>query len=118
MKNSLRFGLFAALLASAGTASAEGLGGSPASMVHQHAIAVEEDYSFLRTPSDVERLVSQGKLVPVTATGDVTLAGVSFPYTRPEVKAFVTRFARDFHDSTGAQLTVTSLTRPEDLQPR
>jgi hypothetical protein len=120
MKNSLRkIGLGTALLVSAAAAvGAEGLAGSPASMVHQHAIAVKEDYTFLRTPLDVQRLVSEGKLVPVSPTTDLLLAGVSFPYARPEVQAFVGRFARDYHDSTGVPLTVTSLTRPAALQPR
>jgi hypothetical protein len=120
MKNSLRrIGLGTALLVSAATAAgAEGLAGSPASMVHQHAIAVKEEYTFLRTPLDVQRLVSDGKLVQVTPSADLVLAGVSFPYARPEVQAFVGRFARDYHDSTGVVLTVTSLTRPAALQPR
>lgn len=112
-------GLFAALVVSVPRpAGAEGLLGSPASMVHQHAVAVEEHYAFLRTPSDVARLVSTGELVAVAPDADVLLSGVSFPFARPEVRAFLTRFARDYHDSTGAAVTVTSLVRPAALQPR
>jgi hypothetical protein len=120
MQHSSRtFGLFTALFVCAAPgAGAEGLLGSPASMVHQHAVAVKEEYTFLRTPLEVRQLVAEGKLVPVTESEDVTLAGVSFPVTRPEVRAFIVRFARDYHDSTGVKLTVTSLTRPEALQPR
>lgn len=119
MKNSHRFGLVAALLAStAPAARAEGLGGSPSSMVRQHSVAVQEEYAFLRTPSDVQRLVAQGKLVSVVSDSLVTLSRVSFPYSRPEVQAFLTRMGRDFRDSTGGMLTVTSLTRPAALQPR
>lgn len=112
-------GLSCALLAAAvAPASATvGLAGSPASMVHQHAIAVEEHYAFLRTPADVQRLALDGELVAVEPGSDYSLSGVSFPFARPEVRAFVLRFARDYHDSTGVPLTVTSLTRPQALQP-
>lgn len=119
MKNSLRkTGLLAALLACSTTAGAEGLLGSPASMVHQHAVAVAEKYAFLRTPLDVARLAKDGELVEVTGDADLIMAGVSFPYARPEVRAFVRRFARDYHDSTGVAVTITSLTRPVALQPK
>jgi Family of unknown function (DUF5715) len=120
MKRSLGlFGLMTALMVSTvPAAGAEGLAGSPASMAHQHAVAVEEQYTFLRTPLDVQRLVSDGKLVQIASDADVVLAGVSFPYARPEVRAFLARYARDYRDSTGAALTVTSLTRPAALQPR
>lgn len=119
MNTSHRLGLVAALLASGATPlRAEGLGGSPASMVRQHSVAVQEEYTFLRTPLDVQRLVTQGKLVPIASDSLVTLAGVSFPYGRPEVQSFLTRMGRDFRDSTGGMLTVTSLTRPALLQPR
>lgn len=111
-------GLMGALLASAGVAHAEGLGGSPASMVRQHDVAVSENYAFLRTPLDVARLAKDGKLVEVTPDSALALAGVSFPYARPEVLAFVRRLARDYRDSTGQSLTITSLTRPAALQPR
>lgn len=113
-----RFGWLLALLLSPGIAGAAELAGSPRSMIHQHAVAVEEAYTFLRTPLDVEHLVQQGKLVPVTSSAGVQLAGVSFPYTRPEVLSFIEHFAAEYHDSTGATLVVTSLTRPEALQPR
>lgn len=113
-----RIGLAGALLAFAGTAAAEGLGGSPASMVHQHSVAVSEKYAFLRTPLDVARLAKDGQLVLVTPDSELVLAGVSFPYARPEVLALVRRIARDYRDSTGKTLTVTSLTRPAALQPR
>lgn len=120
MKTSKDLGLIAAALlafAPAASASVE-LKGSPASMVHQHAIAVQEDYSFLGTPTDIRNLVSDGKLMAVKPNADFTLAGVSFPFTRPEVEAFIRRYASDYHDSTGVMLTVTSLTRPESLQPK
>lgn len=100
------------------TATASELAGSPSSMVHQHAIAVEEDYTFLRTPADVKRFVAKGFLVPVQPNADLTLSNVSYPFTRPEVLSFVEHFAASYHAATGNRLVVTSLTRPEAVQPR
>lgn len=110
--------LMLALMAPLGVAHAAGLGGSPSSMVHQHEIAVKEEFSFLRTPGDVTHLVELGGLVPIVSGDDHTLSGVSFPYARPVVKQFIDRFAAEFRDSTGHALVVTSLTRPAALQPR
>jgi hypothetical protein len=100
------------------TAYADGLAGSPSSMVHQHEVAVKEDYSFLRTPNDVRTLTSHGALVPVTGNANLTLSKVSYPVARPEVRDFVQRFAASYHEATGTSLVVTSLTRPTSAQPR
>ena len=94
------------------------LSGSPASMVHQHAIAVEEDYTFLRTAKDVRKLEGAGALVPVTGGEHYALSKVSFPTTRPEVLSFIEHFSARYHAATGTKLVVTSLTRPTALQPR
>jgi hypothetical protein len=94
------------------------LPGSRSSMVRQHEIAVEEHYSFLRTPNDVRRLVEAGGLVPITDGDNYALSKVMFAYARPVVKSFLERFAAEYRDSTGSRLVVTSLVRPEVLQPR
>ena len=108
----------AALLAGvAGRADAEGLGGSPASMRHQHGVAVEEDYSFLRTGAQVRALAEDGKLVPVASDADFALSGVSYPYARPEVLTFLRRLASQYRAATGERLVVTSLVRPRAEQP-
>ena len=118
MTSAARASLLAALLVLSGRAAmASELAGSPSSMVHQHAIAVEEDYSFLRTPADVRKMVDAGRLVPVKPSTDFTLSGVSYPYTRPEVLSFIEHFAAAYHAATGSRLVVTSLTRPLDKQP-
>jgi len=96
---------------------ADGLAGSPSSMVHQHEVAVKEDYSFLRTPKDVRSLATKGALVPVSESADLTLSKVSYPFARPEVRDFVQRFAASYHEATGSPLVVTSLTRPTSAQP-
>lgn len=98
-------------------ASAGGLSGSPASMVRQHAVAVSEDYSFLRDSATVAHFVDEGRLVKLTGNADYRLADVSFPFARPEVAAFVTHFAAQYREALGTRLVVTSLTRPLAEQP-
>ncbi len=112
----LPFGLIA-LLAPLSRSAADGLDGSPSSMEEQHAIARESDYSFLRKPADVERLVELGRLVQVESEADYALSNVSFPFARPEVRTFIQSLAADYRDEFGFRLVVTSLTRPTTLQP-
>ena len=101
----------------AGRAEAKGLGGSPASMRHQHGVAVEEDYSFLRTGAQVRALAENGKLVAVASNADFALSDVSYPYARPEVLTFLRRLASQYRAATGERLVVTSLVRPRAEQP-
>jgi hypothetical protein len=109
--------LLLVLLAPLASALAGGLGGSPASMEQQHAIAVESDYSFLREPADVEHLVELGRLVEVNSGDDYLLSDVSFPFARHEVRRFIESVAADYRDAFGMRLVVTSLTRPVAVQP-
>ena len=115
--------LAAALVAAAMTplarpALAGTLNGSHSSMVHQHAVAVKLDYSFVRTAAQVNALVADSALERVTPNADLELSGVSFPYARPAVHDFIERLAAEYHAATGSPLVVTSLTRPTTLQPR
>lgn len=107
-----------AMLVPANLARAAELGGSPSSMAHQHAVAVKEEYTFLRTPLAIRRLADQGRLVEVRDGADYVLSKVSYPYTRPEVRSFVEHFAKRYREATGHRLVVTSLTRPAAQQPR
>lgn len=109
-----------AILAAVSAASlgASELSGSPASMVHQHAVAVEADYTFIRNPAEVSKLVDKGSLVRIDATERVALSKVSFPFARPEVAALINHLSRAYFDATGNRLVITSLTRPGALQPR
>lgn len=100
-----------------GTAEASGLRGSPASMRNQHAVALSEDYTFLRTPSQVRHFAAEGRLDTVPGNADYRVNKVSFPYARPEVVSFIERLAREYHHETGELLVVTSLTRPTVNQP-
>ena len=120
MKTISRFAVALFLVGSAmgSTAGASGLRGSPASMRHQHEIALSEDYTFLRTASQVREFASVGRLDTVAGNADYVVNRVSFPYARPEVVSFIERLAREYWRATGEQLVVTSLTRPTALQPR
>ncbi|WP_420125551.1 DUF5715 family protein [Longimicrobium sp.] len=91
--------------------------GSPASMERQYAVAVSEDFTFAETPAAVADLVSKERLVRLPGGADYTLAKVSYPYTRPEVKAFVEDVSAEYRKGCGEQLVVTSLTRPRAEQP-
>lgn len=119
MTFSMRVALATVLaISSAHTAQADGLAGSPSSMVHQHQIAVREEYRFLRSPTEVRTLATAGTLVPVTDSDILALSKVAYPVARPEVRDFIQRFAASYHAATGARLVVTSLTRPASAQPR
>lgn len=99
-------------------AHAQTLRGSRASMVRQNSVARDHDYTFLRTSGDVSRFVDRGYLVPVTGNANYELAGVSFPYARPQVRTFVQRLSAQYRAACGERLVVTSLTRPQSRQPR
>lgn len=115
---SIAVALTMALTVAPASLRADGLAGSPASMANQHSIAVQEDYSFLRTSGDVRELASMGALVPVLENENLTLSKVSYAFARPEVRAFLERFAASYRATLGSKLVVTSLTRPANGQPR
>lgn len=115
-----RAGLVAAalMLTAASPAFAGSLAGSHSSMVHQHQIAENLDYTFSRTPAQLKALVADSALQQVVPNADFTLSDVSYPFARPEVSAFVARLAAEYHAATGTKLVVTSLARPISLQPK
>jgi uncharacterized protein DUF5715 len=98
-------------------ALASDLFGSRDSMEKQHAVAVDLDYDFAMTASQVAEVVASGELEEVVPNGDFEFSGVSFPYAQPEVRAFIERLASEYHVATGLLLVVTSLTRPISEQP-
>ena len=100
-------------------ADAEGqtLRGSRASLEAQNRQARAHDFSYLRTATQVRKFVAAGLLVPLRDTAEYELAGVSFPYARPEVKLFIERLGSQFRAACGERLVVTSLTRPKSAQP-
>lgn len=113
--------LFALLAAAAVPARGDDgatLRGSPGSMVRQHRVAEESDFSFLRNGSEVAKFVEKGFLVPVEGDGGYSVArGVSYPYARPQLRTFLERLGAQYREGCGEKLVVTSLTRPLANQP-
>jgi hypothetical protein len=96
---------------------AQSLRGSPASVERQYRVAHDHGFTFLRTSSQVRQFVASGYLVHLPGNQDYTLANVSHPYARPEVKLFVERLSAQYRAACGERLVVTSLTRPLNGQP-
>ena len=115
-----RVGAFAlaVLLSAPHAAEGQSLLGSRASLDIQNRMAREHDYTFLRNGDQVLRFVNSGYLVPVRGNRDFELHAVSYPYARPEVELFVRRLAAQYRQACGEKLVVTSLTRPQNRQPR
>ena len=107
----------AALVVLPSVAAGQSLSGSRASLDVQNQMAKAHDFSFLGTSAQVRKFVSSGYLVPVAPNRDFDLHDVSFPYARPEIGLFVKRLAAQYRSACGEPLVVTSLTRPESLQP-
>ena len=108
----------AATLLLAAPAEAQSLRGSSASMDRQNAQARAHDFTFLRDGRHVMTFVNSGLLVPLRGNSNYELNGVSYPDARPEVKLFVERLSAQFRAACGEKLVVTSLTRPQNGQPR
>jgi hypothetical protein len=110
--------LFALLALPAASASASDLGGSRATLREVHAIAKQNDFTFLRTAAQIREFVEKERLVEVVENEYLAVHKVSFPYTRPVIRTFIERLAEQYHRATGDKLVVTSLTRPTSMQPR
>lgn len=108
----------ALIAADAGMAGAQSLRGSSASLDIQNRIAREHDFTYIRTGSQVMRFVNAGYLVEVRPNRDFDLHAVSYPYARPESELFIRRLAKQYRAACGEKLVVTSLTRPQNSQPR
>lgn len=107
-----------ALIAMPGSVEAQSLSGSWASMNKQVQEAARHEYTYIKDPSQLEHFVSAGYLVPVPGNQDYFLKEVSYPYARAEVRDFIVLLAGRYHEGCGEQLVVTSLTRPQNRQPR
>lgn len=94
------------------------LRGSPSSMIRQHSVAEANDFTFLRTASQIESFVARGYLVRVESSRDYeVLPSVSHPYARPELQMFIARLGAQHRAACGERLVITSLTRPTSGQP-
>jgi hypothetical protein len=98
---------------------AQSLRGGGKSVIEAYRIALELDYTFLRTKADVRRFVELELLVPLKGNADYGLdPGISHPYARPAVKTFVERLGAQHKEACGERLFVTSLTRPKSWRAR
>jgi hypothetical protein len=95
----------------------QSLRGSSASLDRQERAAREHDFTYIASPTQLERFVRAGYLVQVRPTRDFSLHAVSYPFARPEARTFVQRLASQYRRACGEKLVVTSLTRPASRQP-
>ena len=110
--------VLAAVIAAALPTEGASLRGSRSSLLRQQRAAALNDYTHLRTRSQVKKFVSAGLLVPVSGGGPVRLKGVSHPYARAEMRSFLATLGADYRSACGEPLVVTSLVRPRNEQPR
>jgi len=99
-------------------AESQSLRGSPTSVGRQYHAAKQHDFTFLPSSNRIHGFVANGYLVRVPGSAHYTLANVSYPYARPEVKLFIERLAAQYRAACNERLVVTSLTRPLSEQPR
>ena len=100
------------------SARAESLRGSRSSVQTQYDVALQHDFTFIRSSKQLQAFVRKGYLVPIKGNRHYELSGVSYPYGRPAVRTFIERLSAQFQDATGEKLVITSLTRPLNRQPR
>jgi LysM repeat protein len=95
------------------------LHGSQESVQKMWDFATMHGLTFYQTPRDIDRAVSEGKLVPLDGDASYALTqGVGFSYATREAKQFVVSFAPQYAAACGAPLVVTSAARPTSRQPR
>lgn len=99
-------------------AGAQSLRGSWGSMERQVTEAARHEFTYIQSPSQLQRFVDSGYLVPLSGNRHYFLKEVSYPYARPAVRDFIELLAVDYHAACNEQLVVTSLTRPKNRQPR
>ena len=94
------------------------LHGSKQSVEKMYVFAVSRHMPFYLTPTNVDRAIAEGRLVPLTGDSTYELTrGVGFSYATREAKQFVLAFAPQYLASCGVPLTVTSAARPMSRQP-
>ena len=83
-----------------------------------YEFAVEHRLPFYLTPTNVDRAIAEGKLVPLMGDSTYELTrGVGFSYSTREARQFVIAFAPQYLAACGVPLTVTSAARPVSRQP-
>lgn len=97
---------------------AQSMNGSLRSVDRQYRAAQDHNFTFLASASEIRKFVEKGYLVRISGNEHYTLANVSYPYARPEVKLFLERLAAQYRAACNERIVVTSLTRPRNAQPR
>ncbi len=113
-----RFACVCGVVAIAAGGDAQSLRGSASSLDRQVLQARQHDFTYLSNPRQLRRFVDAGLLTRLPGNRDYALSNVSFPFARPAVRLFVERLSEQYRRACGAQLVVTSLTRPRSHQPR
>ncbi|MFW5947439.1 MAG: DUF5715 family protein [Gemmatimonadota bacterium] len=111
-------GAFILVLLLTAPAVGQSLRGSLSSVTRQYQVAVEHDFTFLRSADQIQRFLEAGYLVEVPGNDNYVLSpNLSFPYARPEVKLFLERIGAQYRAACNERIVVTSLTRPSTDQP-
>lgn len=111
--------LGAALTVLAGSAEAQSLRGSRASVERMFYFAQGNGLSFRRTPEVILADAGRGRLVPLGGSLDYELSGgVGWPYVTAETRRFVELFAKQYAAICQQPLVITSASRPLSRQPR
>ncbi len=111
-------GLVLASILFVGVSQAQSLRGSPASIDRQYRTAVAYGYTFVNNARSVKNYVNPRQLVKVNPGRHMELHDVSFPYAVSGTRQFLLQLSQQYYSSCGEKLTVTSLLRPRDRQPR
>lgn len=102
----------------AGPAAAQSLKGSHASVEKMYTRAVLNDLQFYSTSKGVYESVRDGELKLISITMDLTLDKVSYPFVLPRTLTVLNAFAKEYRETCGERLVVTSAARPRTEQPR
>jgi len=108
----------AALVATPAASDGQSLRGSRRSLDLQNRVATQHDFTYIRTPQQLQWFVDHGYLVRVRNGPGYELKRMSYPYARPEAALFIARLGPQYRAACGEKLVVTSLTRPTTRQPR
>ena len=111
-------GLFLASVLFVSLSQAQSLKGSTASIDRQYRTAVAYGYSFVNNARSVPDYVNTRQLERVRPDRYLELHDVSFPYAVAGTRQFLLGLSQQYYNSCGEKLTVTSLLRPRDRQPR
>lgn len=94
------------------------LHGSKESVEKMYSFATSHHMPFYLTPTNVDKAIADGRLVPLTGDSTYELTrGVGFSYATREARQFVLAFAPQYLAACGVPLTVTSAARPMSNQP-